>query len=101
MGPPESVVVYNVVTGFTLQIPDDASIIVFESATTLTCTLILPMNPSPDMKIQIGTRRSITAMTMSPGQPDQTIINGPTAQTGGTGVTMIYNQPTNTWYRLA
>jgi hypothetical protein len=98
---PMAMQVMPVVTGFTLQLDDTAGIVVFTSGTTLTATIILPINPFDEQQIRLGSQRSITALTMVAGQTGHLMVNNPTALTGGTGCTMIFNQSDNTWYRIA
>lgn len=98
---PMALTIYPVVTGFTLQLPDEAAIVMFTSGTTLTGTIILPINPADEQQVRIGSQRSFTSLTMQVGQSAHAMLNNPTALTGGTGCTMIFSKDTQTWYRLA
>lgn len=98
---PMALQVLFVVTGFSLQLDDTASMVVFTSGTTLTGTIILPINPFDEQQIRLASQRSFTALTMVAGQTGHLMVNNPTALTGGTGCTMIFNQSDNTWYRIA
>lgn len=85
-------------TGFTIQMADNADTLILTPAGTLAAgTIALPANPFDGMQVKVASSQTITALTITSASA---ILNAPTTLSGGTGFSFTYVKAVDTWMRL-
>lgn len=87
-------------TGTTVTINDNAAALILKhTATIATLTIVLPANPVNGQIVRIGTRSTVTTLTLN-ANTGQTRYGNPTTITATTPVAFIYETATLSWYRV-
>ncbi len=95
-----SAVAQTPVTGFSITIANNTSILMLTPAGTLaTGTITMPTTPIQGQIIRVCTSQTVTALTVS-ANAGQTLTGAPTTITPQTGFAYIYNLASTQWIRL-
>lgn len=87
-------------TGASITINDSAAALILQhTATIATLTITLPASPANGQIVRIGTRSTVTTLTLN-ANTGQTRYGNPTTISATTPVAFIYGTATLSWYRI-
>ena len=87
-------------TGTTVTVNDNAAALILKhTATIATLTIVLPANPLNGQIVCIGTRSTVTTLTLN-ANTGQTRYGNPTTIAATTPVAFIYEAATLSWHRV-
>lgn len=87
-------------TGTTVTVNNNAAALILKhTATIATLTIVLPASPANGQIVRIGTRSTVTTLTLN-ANTGQTRYGNPTTITATTPVAFIYEAATLSWYRV-
>lgn len=92
---------YTQATGTTVQLPDDAELVLLKHAATIAAlTLNMPVNPRDGQVVTISSVSIVTALTMSGTPGGDTIVGALTALTAGGFGGFRYDKAGAVWRRV-
>jgi hypothetical protein len=86
-------------TGFTITLDQNPTLVITPAGTLATGTVLLPLNPEDGQRFEMISTQTQTALTITANTGD-TINNVPTALVALTGVRLGYKLSSRIWYRL-
>lgn len=86
-------------TGFTITLDNNPTLVITPAGTLATGTVLLPLNPDDGQRFEMISTQTQTALTITANTGD-TINNVPTALVALTGIRLGYQLSSRIWYRL-